>query len=151
MKKQVKNISKSDFDSLKCLTLFENKLTDKVFAYISDNKICYKYGWSSETVSPIILNVRNNIFLIGIDQNLVVFDFDKEKIELKLELDYFFYDAKIYNKCIYVISELEILKIDIKTTSVINETELPEYFQKIEFINDKAHVYCIDGQKVTIE
>ncbi len=75
MELEVKRISELDFKKLNIHTLFEDKLTDRIFGVVSNGLFSYKFGWQSDTLNPFILNVKGCFYFIGIDQNLVIFDF----------------------------------------------------------------------------
>jgi len=147
----IKEISEDNFNNLELPILFEDKLTDRVFAIISNGNQKYKFSWQSTISKPKITNIDKFRYAIGIDLIFIIFDFLTGNKLLQLTLDYFFYDIKIYKDFIYVISELEILKIDIKKLLVIKEIALPDYFESIE-LNDKLiQVKCVSGEIVKIE
>lgn len=151
MEIEVKRISELDFKKLNIHILFEDKLTDRIFGVVSNGLFSYKFGWQSDTLNPFILNVKGCVYLIGIDQNLVIFDFSKGEIILKSSLDYFFYEAKVYEAYIYVITELEILKIDLTTFNIIDKYGLPSYFERIEFKDGVAEIHCLDEEFLIIK
>lgn len=150
MEIQIKQISKNEFYELNCYTLFEDKLTDRVFGVITDGIYTCKFGWQSDTLKPFLLNISEGVYLIGIDQNLIIFDFIKKKEVLKSSLDYFFYEAVVDKEHIYAITELEILKIGLTSYEVIERYELPDYFEKIEFKESSTEIYCVGDEKITI-
>ncbi len=150
MEIQVKQISKSDFNELSCYNLFENKLTDKAWGIVTNGVYSCKFGWQSDTLTPFILKISEEVCLIGIDQSLVLFDFFKKQEIFKVSLDYFFYEAIINREYIYAITELEILKIDLKFYKIVERYELPDYFKKIEFNKNSIKIHCVGDEKITI-
>lgn len=150
MEIQIKQISNSEFNELNCHTLFEDKLTDRVFGVITNGIYICKFGWQSDTLKPFLLNLSDGICLIGIDQNLIIFDFIKKKEVLKSSLDYFFYKAVINKEHIYAITELEILKIRLISYEIVERYGLPDYFEKIEFKESSTEIHCVGDKKITV-
>ena len=130
---EIKEISESDFNNLKLPVLFEDKLTDRVFSLISNGIKEYKFGWQSTLIKPIIKFINDNYCCIGIDLAFIIFDFNTGRILKKLSLDYYFYDAKIFNEFLYVITQLEIIKINITNLTIVETFALPDYFESIKF------------------
>lgn len=145
MKVIIKEISETDFKKINLPILFDNELFDRVFGIIFHKRNVFKIGWQSTIVKPIISSITTNIYSIGIDLNFVIFNLSEEKILQKMNLNYFFYDTKIYNDFLYIITELEIIKINILDLKVNQKYTLTDYFESIEFIEDNAIVKSVDG------
>ena len=77
--------------------------------------------------------------------------FNTGTILFKKNLLYSFYDVKAINNHIYLITELEIIKIDLETYEVVNQFELPDFFSKIQLRKDVIEVTCIGGEVLTID
>ncbi|KQT27024.1 hypothetical protein ASG22_20425 [Chryseobacterium sp. Leaf405] len=107
----LKEISEKDFKNSNLPVLFEDKRTDRMFGVISNDIHSFKLGWQSTIVKPVIKEVNQEIYAIGIDQNFILIDLELLKIRLKLKLTYFFFNVAIYNNFIIVITELEIFII----------------------------------------
>ena len=148
---EIKEISESDYNKLKYPVLFENKLTDRVFGIISNGINEYKFSWQSTIIKPKVIDVDDFRCSISIDLVFLIFEFLTGKILLQLTLDYFFYDTKIYNGFIYVITELEIIKISTKDLLVIERFALPDYFENIEFNEEIILVKCVGDEIVNIK
>lgn len=151
MNEKVKEISESDYSRLKLPVLFEDKLTDRVFGIISNGINKYKFSWQSTVIKPKIIDIDDFRCSIGIDLVFVVFEFLAGKILLQLSLNYLFYDTKIYNGFLYVITELEIIKINTKDLLVVETFALPDYFESIEFNEEIILVKCVGDEIVNIE
>ena len=136
---------------MKYPVLFENKLTDRVFGIISNGINEYKFSWQSTIIKPKVIDVDDFRCSISIDLVFLIFEFLTGKILLQLTLDYFFYDTKIYNGFIYVITELEIIKISTKDLLVIERFALPDYFENIEFNEEIILVKCVGDEIVNIK
>lgn len=145
---ELSEISEIEFKKCGLPILFENELTDRVFAIVSNHKNKFKFAWQSTNLKPVIIALNRNSTLcsIGIDLNFVIFDFYKGDILLNLDLTYFFYDTKIYGGFLYIITELEIIIIDILNLSIIDICSLPDYFTDIEFNEEFVTVKYISGE-----
>lgn len=148
---ELTDISDSDFKNLDIPTLFEDKLTDRTFGVLSDGINEYKLGWQSDNIKPVIKWINTLLCSIGIDLVFVIFEFTTGRVLLKLSLDYFFYDTKIYNEFVYVITELEIIKINIANLAIVEIYSLPDCFESIEFNERNIMVKCVGDEVVKIE
>lgn len=148
MKASIKEISESEYKKSDVLVLFEDELTDRVFGLISNGVNEYKFGWQSTLIKPIIKFINDNYCSIGIDLIFVIFDFNTGRILQKLSLDYYFYDIKLFNGFLYVITQLEIIKINIADLTIVEIYPLPDYFESIEFNEKVIVVKCIGDEVV---
>lgn len=142
----MKEIPESEFKELKIPVLFEDASIDRTFGVVSDGKNEYKIGWQSEIIKPVIRPINKVRCSIGIDLMFVIFEFTSGRILVKLSLDYFFYDTRIFSGAVYVITQLEIIKISITDLTIVGTYSLPDYFESIE-INEGLVVKCV-GDKV---
>lgn len=145
----IQYISEIEFNkSTNIPILFGNPKIDTRFGLVSydDNKA--KFSWSSELVTPEVKELSNNFISIGIDQNYIIYNFYNNNVVLKLALDYFFYYSKVLDFIIYVITELEVIKIDILKYSVIDKIILPDIIENIEFEHEILKITCFNGDKV---
>ena len=143
-------IEELEFNKLNAPTLFNNSYTSRCFGIIKNKIFSYKFAWQSDLIKPVLTEVNKNVFAIGIDQNFAIINFNLNSIVSKLELSYTFYDTKIFNNFIYVITELEIIKINSLTFKVIKEYPLPEIFEEIILKNENITVRCLDGTVINI-
>ncbi|HRP03212.1 MAG TPA: hypothetical protein PLE30_11250 [Candidatus Kapabacteria bacterium] len=150
MKIKLFEISELDFKALSVPILFNDDSSDRVFGLISDNKNKYKLGWQSDVIKPVIKWINSNICSIGIDQKFIIFEFDTGKVLLKTQLDYFFFDTLILNDSVYIITELELIKIKIKDFFIQESYALPDYFESIRIEKDSIIVKCVDSQVINI-
>ncbi|HEX8576093.1 MAG TPA: hypothetical protein VF677_07335 [Flavobacterium sp.] len=140
----ISQIEETEFNKLNIPILFSDAKTNRCYGIISNHNYSYRFSWQSDVVKPNITEVKNGIYAIGIDQNLSIIDFNINSITCSLELTYFFYDTKIFDNFIYIITELEIIKIDIIAFKIIKEYELPDVFKEMVFANNKVRVQCLD-------
>jgi hypothetical protein len=147
----IKEITENEFHLVEYPIIFSDGHSDRKFGLISNGKYSYKFAWRSDLISPVIVELTTWIYCLGIDQNFVIINFKSNAILLDLKLTYFFYDIKINGNFIYVITELEIIKIA-KTTFIVEKIyDLPDMFQEIEFNNQEAKIKCFGDNIVFIE
>lgn len=150
MKISIKEMPESEFEKLKIPILFEDKSIDRTFGVVSDGKIEYKLGWQSENIKPVIKCINLLLCSIGIDLIFVIFELTTGRVLQKISLDYYFYDTKIYKGAIYVITQLEIIKVGIQDLAIVKIYSLPDYFESIEFNEEILVVKCIGDKVVNI-
>lgn len=146
----LKKIEEKVYNRMKSIILFSDKVSNRCFGVITNGITEYRLSWYSNLVEPVITNLSANIYSIGIDQNFVIIDFDKELILLKLNLDYNFINVKIFFGFIYLITELEIAKIDQITFNKIEEYGLPDFFEEIILQNNHITVKCLGDLSINI-
>lgn len=148
---ELTEISESDFKELELPILFEDELIDRIFGVISNGVNKYKFSWQSTINRPKVVSIDSVRCTIGIDLVFVIFDFVTGEILKKISLNYFFYDTKIFDEFIYVVTELEIVKINI-SDSIINKVyALPDYFESIELKKGNITVKCVSGIVIDVE
>lgn len=150
MKIILKKIVESEFRKLDIPILFEDKSLDRNFGVVSDGKKEYKIGWQSENIEPVVKKINPLLYSIGIDLIFVIFEFSTGKIVQNFSLDYYFYDTAIFNNALYIITQLEIIKIDNTSLVVVNTYSLPDYFESIEFNEGIIVVRCINNETIDI-
>ena len=151
MKILIDELSGSDFNKSDFPILFSNELTDKVYGQIHCKKNGFKFAWQSTIVKPKVSKIDSNIYSIGIDQHFAIVDVNTSQIMLKLDLFYFFYDTRIYNNFIYVITELEIIRISQDTFKVHESYALPDFFEEIEFKEGRLLINCSGNKNIVLD
>jgi len=146
-----REVSELEYRRSNSKVLFEDTKTNMSFGIISNDNHSYKFGWQSTIVKPLIKKINEDFFLIGIDLNFIIFNLNTYEIIFKITLDYYFFDVEFFNNYIYVITQLEIIKIDIKDFNIIQGFGLPDYFESIDFLEDSIIVTCEGNEKVVIE
>lgn len=141
---KIKKIDKIEFNLLDIPALLNEDKGNKCYAIVSNGILNYKIAWQSDLLSPLILKISNNIYCIGIDQFFYVVDFSKYNILLNLKLAYYFYDVKIFQKWIFVITELEIIRVNNDTFIIENEYSLPDFYERISFLDNSIKVKCLN-------
>ena len=144
------NISKEEFNREKAPFISQIGSPFRCFGLITDGEKSFKMAWQSDKIKPWVKEIGPNICGVGIDQNFSIVDFNSGLIRLKLSLTYNFYTVYIFLGSIFVITELEILKLDGTTFEVIVEYGLPDFFEGIEIEGDHLKVMCKDGLSVIV-
>ncbi len=139
-------ITKDDFLKSDFQELFSNNEEKNNFGYLTYNKCKFKISWHSQLVQPKIKKISAEKYGIGIDQNFVIINFKNCKICKFLNLDYFFYEVKIYNDLIFIITEMEIIVLD-NQFELFKKLELPDIFNSLNFQNDYMVVECMNGEE----
>lgn len=140
-------ISESDYLESNSKEIFKSD-NDKFYGIIENKNCNFKFGWQSDIVKPKINELSENIYSVGIDLNFAIIDFKKDNVILNLSLDYFFYETKLHNGFIYVITELLIIKINQMTYEIIEKFGLPDIFEEIIFKENTIEIICLNNEIV---
>lgn len=106
---------------------------DSFYLIIDETKYpILKFSSQSQFVKPILLSINNQYYALGIDLVFCIFD-NKGCLKLSLVLDFFFIDTKVNESFIYVLTELEIIKISIDDFIVRQIISLPDVLEDITF------------------
>ncbi len=151
MKVQLDKISESEFLNLNFPILFQDELTDRVFAILSSGEKKYKLGWQSTDIEPVIKFIDDNYCSVGVDLTFIIFDFSTGKILQKISLEYYFYDTQILNGFVYVITQLEIIKINIIDMTIVKTFDLPEFFESFNPNEKNIAIECMGGEIILID
>ncbi len=144
-------IEKSEFSSLCENIIFHNEKTDKLYGTIVSGERKFCFSWRSDLIDPKIFEINSSIVAVGIDQNFALIDVKQNEILLNLNLDYNFYDIKLYGDSIFVATELIIIEINSITFKVLNEYDLPEIYEDISINESMINVQCLYDVQVEIK
>lgn len=145
-------ISESEYKQSVYPALFEDEdIYNRMYAAISENNRGYKFAWQSDGIKPCVFEIRKNIFALGVDTNFAIVDLYTGRINMKICLNYFLFDIKIISDFLYVITELEIIKIDKNQYEIVTRYDLPDIFETIEMKDNIIFVKCMDGQSVLLD
>ncbi|OQP43335.1 hypothetical protein A4H97_34055 [Niastella yeongjuensis] len=134
----------------KSVQLFNDTNTDRRFLKIKAGKSEYAIGWRSDLLKPVILEILSNVYIVGIDQDVAVVDFEKNIILLKIDLSFSLYDIQFVNGRLFVLTELEVLEMSITSWQVVQTYLLPDYFQEILIVDGSLKAKCVDGSIVDL-
>ncbi len=147
----LKEISEIDYNSSNLPILFEDKQTDRMFAIISNNIHSFKFGWQSTIIKPVVKEIGEEIYAIGIDQNFIIINLSTGDIKLKLDLFYTFSNIEVYNDFIFVMTELEVFIINKINFTRLTEVFLPEFYANMEVNGTNIKFICIDDSEVDFD
>jgi hypothetical protein len=138
-------ITKTKYGISKGRIVFDNILLNSRFGEIYCNEHLFKFGWNSENIIPKIIEINNNVYAIGIDQYFAIIDFNTGYICLNYDLFYNLYDLKVHQNNILIATELEILILNKFNYSILKKVPLLEFYDDIDFDNNKFKIRTIDG------
>lgn len=150
MDSMLQQITENDFLESNALILFSEYKTSRNFGIFSFNDNSYKLSWQSDVSKPIITQITDNIYSIGIDLNFAIVDFKSNKILLNLDFFSFYYYTKLLDNFIYIVTELEIIKVDTMNFKVVEIIALPDIFREMTVLDDKIIIQCFDDRIVEI-
>ncbi|HEY5751394.1 MAG TPA: hypothetical protein VIU12_35290 [Chryseolinea sp.] len=152
MQVELIEVEKEDFANVDCEILFANVLADRKHVMLSkgeDPK--YKFTWQSDLIKPELTEIADDVFSIGIDLNFAIVNIETRNVLLNVSLDSFFYYTTTLGDSIYVIAEVEIMKIDKHSYVIIHRYGLPDIFEEMKVVNDRIEVKCFGEQTVYID
>lgn len=147
MKVEFKAIVESEFKKIDSALIF-NTERSRCYGIIFNEELSFKFGWQSDLIIPEISRMSENVYSVGIDLNFTIIDFKENIIISNLLLDYFFYETKLHDDFLYIITELSIIKIELITFRLIETLYLPDIFVEIKFDNDRMQVKCFNDEIV---
>ncbi len=144
------NIEIIDYDtykSLNCESVFKDYHNDfyRIYGKIVEDDCCTKIAWSSDLLLPHFIEIFPKIFAIGIDQDFAIYDFDLKSRIMYLDLVFLFCEMVIFDKKIYIATELEIIIIDIQQYKIIDTIPLEDTYDKIKISCDEIEIYCMNN------
>lgn len=151
MVSNIEIITKEKYQELNVQVLFDDNLTDRAFATILINNVTYKFAWRSDVVKPIIKIINNQYCTIGVDLEFIVINMIENVIINNIKLDFFFYDTQVFHNLLFVITELQILKMDTQSFEIIDKIDLPDIFESFDVIDQSILVTCFNDYKVLIQ
>ena len=143
-------ISKENFDKNDSPILFMDNISNREWALLTNGLYTLKIAWHSDLINPMITKIDGYVYGIGIDQNFAVVDFSEQIIKLNLHLFYNFFETKILGDFFFIISELEIIKIEKFTLEIVHKYDLPEIFEEVVFKSDHYEIKCFGGYTIVI-
>lgn len=106
-----------------------------------------KIGLSWATINPpeILEFADFQIIAIGHGTAFILVSVLDCEVLMKFGLDYDLVMIEKYNYYIFVVTELNVICINLNNKSIFKIVNLPEIADKIEFQDQELIVYCIDG------
>ena len=117
----------------------------RIYGKLVEGDSYAKIAWSSDLLQPQFLKIFPKVYAIGIDQNFAIYDFKKKHRIMCLDLMFLFCEMVMYNKKIFVATELEVFVIDIQQYKVIHTISLSDTYNKIEINCGNVEIHCMDN------
>lgn len=138
----LKNLTEEDFYKLNLPILFGERITNRRFAILTNGQQTFGLAWGSHLMDPIITEISLNVFGVGIDQYYSIANFTMGGIELTLSLTYNFVCATVISETLFIITEVEIVKVNTITFEVVEEYGLPGPFREMSVKNNMLEIKC---------
>ena len=144
---KLKIINYFTYKKLNYDSVFDDSHNDsyQIYGKLVEGNFYAKIAWSSDLLQPEFLKIYPKVYAIGIDQNFAIYDFRNKHRIMCLDLMYLFCEMVMYDKKIFVATELEVFVIDIKQYEVIKTISLPDTYNKIENNCGKIEIHCMDN------
>ncbi|TDO21274.1 hypothetical protein [Pedobacter duraquae] len=136
-------LTETDFNKTDAFVLFAEDMS-KCYGLTALNDMRYKFGWHSDMIKPQITKIVDLTYSIGIDLHFAVVDFQDGTVIHNLRLFSFFFDTYVMDQ-IYVITEMEIIRINRLTYEILNHFQLPDIFEEMKIENGRIKVQCMGG------
>lgn len=94
------------------------------------------------------MTIGNYLNVLGVAKS-GLFNIDQAVILLNMELPFFLYDIKVYKSFVYVITELEVFKINISSLEIAEVISLPSFYKQINLGEHSTEIECIEGEILT--
>ena len=117
----------------------------RIYGKLVEGDSYAKIAWSSDLLQPQFLKIYPKVYAIGIDQNFAIYDFKKKHRIMCLDLMFLFCEMVMYNKKIFVATELEVFVIDIQQYKVVHTISLSDTYNKIEINCGNVEIHCMDN------
>ena len=117
----------------------------RIYGTLVEGDSYAKIAWSSDLLQPQFLKIFPKVYAIGIDQNFAIYDFKKKHRIMCLDLMFLFCEMVMYNKKIFVATELEVFVIDIQQYKVVHTISLSDTYNKIEINCGNVEIHCMDN------
>ena len=108
-----------------------------------------KIGLSWATINPpeVLEAADFQVIAIGYGTVFILVSVLDCEIIMKIGLDYDLVIIEKYGYYLFVVTELNVLCVNLYSNSIFKIVNLPEIADKIEFRDQELIVYCIDGTK----
>ena len=147
---ELERIANREFYVSKYQTLFYDNETNRSFGKLALKEGGWKFGWRSSGVSPILKKITDEVYCIGIDQDLAVVNVTNLRKLRYLKLDFFLLEIEVFGEFVFVMTELEILKLEKVSFNVVATYQLPDNFVSIDFSKPTISILCSDGTEIII-
>lgn len=144
----LERISKLDYDQLDGFKIIFSQPT-KIFGKLASVENNVLLAWKSELVDPIVLEF-NNVFLIGLDNRMAVYNTKDNRLLALYPLSSNFLSFLKYQAGIIIIAELEALVLSKIDFSISKHIHLPDLVEDYKKEDDLVKIICMNGDIVEI-
>jgi hypothetical protein len=148
MNNYIIKISEAEYSNLALPVLFEDG--DSSFAILSIGENSSKFAWESD-IEPEITFIDAFRCSIGIDLIFIIVEISTGNVLVEIPLDYYYYFTKIHNDFLYIVTQLDIIKLSLADLQIAAEYGVSEFIEHIDFLDNQIVVKCLDGQVVNID
>ena len=135
-------LNEIEFANLDFPILFNDNLYSKCYGTLFSNLLGFKFGWRSELLDPIVQQIDENIYTIGIDQNFTIIDFNNNTVGLNMNLLYNFHDLLNSKTHIAICTELEVILVNKLKYNIDQIIELPDFFEEGRIEEGRIIITC---------
>lgn len=149
----ITEIKESEYKKSDSIELFEfnERLQYNRFVEIIAFQKKYKISWVSEKVSIDIRKVSQYIYLLGVDQKFIIYDFLNTTAKLEISLDCYYVQSLLYKNYLIIITELDLFFISKQSFRVESRIALKDIFTEIEVKEEELYIHCIDDSELHIQ
>lgn len=144
MKFNLTEISESEFKLSRASLLFTDDVANHRFALLGNE---FKLAWHSDSIDPVVTEVKPGVFGVGIDLNFAVLK--NESVLLNIPLESYFLSVEKLKDRLFVATQLEVIELN-SDYSVKRSYALPDFFEKIAEDDQGIVIHCMNREKVKI-
>lgn len=149
----ITEINESEYKKSDSIELFEinERLQYNRFVAITAFQKKYKISWESEKVFLDLREISQYIYLLGVDQKFIIYDFFNSTVKLEMTLDSYYVQSLLYKDYLIIITELDLFFISKQSFRVESRIALKDIFTKIDVKEEELCIHCIGDSELHIQ
>lgn len=149
----ITEINESEYKKSDSIELFEinERLQYNRFVAITAFQKKYKISWESEKVFLDLREISQYIYLLGVDQKFIIYDFFNSIVKLEMTLDSYYVQSLLYKDYLIIITELDLFFISKQSFRVESRIALKDIFTKIDVKEEELCIHCIGDSELHIQ
>lgn len=149
----ITEINESEYKKSDSIELFEinERLQYNRFVAITAFQKKYKISWESEKVFLDLHEISQYIYLLGVDQKFIIYDFFNSTVKLEMTLDSYYVQSLLYKDYLIIITELDLFFISKQSFRVESRIALKDIFTKIDVKEEELCIHCIGDSELHIQ
>lgn len=149
---KIKLLSEKEYTSEPLSELFEADKYTRCYGLIEkDNIPLFKLAWRSDLISPNFVEISPEKYIIGIDNNVAIIDFNKSISLKNIKLQYNYIESIVNNRKVYIATDLEVLIFEINNINLILSVQLPDSYDRIFFRGKYTFISCANDLEISLE